>query len=115
MLEEDNYSAALILERIRERGCQCGYTIVKDCVFSFASSAAYTPCCVFFEEKTDIHARLLHGYFLVSFLNYRFYEFNYGKGIILKMAYQCKSESFQSPVIHNLDNYTKNWKMSSVF
>ena len=59
--------------------------------------------------------RLLHGYFLVSFLNYRFYEFNYGKGIILKMAYQCKSESFQSPVIHNLDNYTKNWKMSSVF
>lgn len=85
------------------------------CVFSFASSAAYTPCCVFFEEKTDIHARLLHGYFLVSFLNYRFYEFNYGKGIILKMAYQCKSESFQSPVKHNLDNYTKNWKMSSVF
>ena len=30
LLEEDNYSAALILERIRERGCQCGYTIVKD-------------------------------------------------------------------------------------
>ena len=77
MLEEDNYSAALILERIRERGCQCGYTIVKDYVFSFASSAAYTPCCVFFEEKTDIHARLLHGYFLVSFFNYRFYEFKF--------------------------------------
>ncbi|MDO5147729.1 MAG: hypothetical protein Q4D60_12110 [Eubacteriales bacterium] len=32
LLEEDNYSAALILERIRERGCQCGYTIVKDYV-----------------------------------------------------------------------------------
>ena len=47
------------------------------CVFSFASSAAYTPCCVFFEEKTDIHARLLHGYFLVSFFNYRFYEFKF--------------------------------------
>ena len=77
LLEEDNYSAALILERIRERGCQCGYTIVKDCVFSFASSAAYTPCCVFFEEKTDMYARLLHGYFLVSFFNYRFYEFKF--------------------------------------
>ena len=47
------------------------------CVFSFASSAAYTPCYVFFEEKTDIHARLLHGYFLVSFFNYRFYEFKF--------------------------------------
>ena len=32
LLEEDNYSAALVLERIRERGCQCGYTIVKDFV-----------------------------------------------------------------------------------
>ena len=32
LLEEDNYSAALVLERIRERGCQCGYTIVKDYV-----------------------------------------------------------------------------------
>ncbi len=32
MLEEDNYSVALILERIRECGCQCGYTIVKDYV-----------------------------------------------------------------------------------
>lgn len=47
------------------------------CVFSFASSAAYTPCCVFFEEKTDIHARLLHGYFFVSFFNDRFYEFKF--------------------------------------
>ena len=46
-------------------------------VFSFASSAAYTPCYVFYEEKTDIHARLLHGYFLVSFFNYRFYEFKF--------------------------------------
>ena len=33
--------------------------------------------CVFFEEKTDIHARLLHGYFLVSFFNYRFCEFKF--------------------------------------
>ena len=33
--------------------------------------------CVFFEEKTDIHARLLHGYFLVLFFNYRFYEFKF--------------------------------------
>ena len=47
------------------------------CVVSFASSAAYTPCCVFYEEKTDIHARLLHDYFLISFFNYRFYEFKF--------------------------------------
>ena len=32
LLGKDNYSAALILERIRERGCQCSYTIVKDYV-----------------------------------------------------------------------------------
>ena len=40
--------------------------------------------CFFFEEKTDIHARLLHGYFFVSFFNDRFYEFKaegvYGNG-----------------------------------
>ena len=35
------------------------------------------PVVFSFEEKTDIHARLLHGYFFVSFFNDRFYEFKF--------------------------------------
>ena len=69
MLEEDNYSAALILERIRERGCQCGYTIVKDYV-SQKKKELNSKATVRFETVPGLQGQVDWGFFE----NYRVYE-----------------------------------------
>ena len=69
LLEEDNYSAALILERIRERGCQCGYTIVKDYV-SQKKKELNSKATVRFETVPGLQGQVDWGFFE----NYRVYE-----------------------------------------
>mgnify|MGYP003469515721 CR=1 FL=1 len=62
LLEEDNYSAALILERIRERGCQCGYTIVKDYV-SQKKKELNSKATVRFETVPGLQGQVDWGFF----------------------------------------------------
>ena len=69
LLEEDNYSAALILERLHERGCQCGYTIVKDYV-AIKKKELNAKATVIFETAPGLQGHVDWGFFE----NYRVYE-----------------------------------------
>ena len=69
LLEEDNYSAALILEKLHERGCQCGYTIVKDYVSS-KKKDLNSKATIRFETVPGLQGQVDWGFFE----NYRVYE-----------------------------------------
>jgi len=69
LLEEDNYSAALILEKLHERGCQCGYTIVKDYVSS-KKKDLNSKATIRFETIPGLQGQVDWGFFE----NYRVYE-----------------------------------------
>ncbi|MBQ8260919.1 MAG: IS21 family transposase [Lachnospiraceae bacterium] len=69
LVEEDNYSAALILEKLHERGCQCGYTIVKDYVSS-KKKDLNSKATIRFETVPGLQGQVDWGFFE----NYRVYE-----------------------------------------
>lgn len=69
LLEEDNYSAVLILEKLHEQGCQCGYTIVKDYVHE-KKKELNSKATVRFETVPGLQGQVDWGFFE----NYRVYD-----------------------------------------
>ena len=69
LLEEDNYSAVLIHERLEEKGCHCGYTIVKEYVAS-KKKELNKKATVRFETQPGLQGQVDWGFFE----NYKVYE-----------------------------------------
>ena len=69
LLEEDNYSAVLILEKLHEWGCHCGYTIVKDYV-ALKKKELNSKATVRFETVPGLQGQVDWGFFE----NYKVYE-----------------------------------------